>query len=98
MSIVGDAVDVVVVGSDVGTKEIDGLNDGRHVGVKVGTCEYVGTFEYVGDVVGVCVVGLRVGTVDIEGLNDGRPVGIGVVGVGALEDVGDCVGMACVQS
>ena len=104
MSIVGNAVGFVVIGSDVGTEEIDDLNDGRSVGVEVGTYKYVGTyeyvgaFEYVGDAVGVCLVGLGVGTEEIEGLNDGRPVGIGVVGVEALDDVGECVGMACVQS
>ena len=37
VSIVGDAVGSVVVGSDVGTKEIDSLNDGRNVGVEFGT-------------------------------------------------------------
>ena len=48
--------------------------------------------------VGAFVVGLFVGFSEMDGLSDGRDVGMGVVGVGALEDVGATVGMACMQS
>lgn len=97
----GEIVGVIDVD---GADEIDGLNDGRHDGTLVyegdneGDLDSVGALEDVGDAVGVCVVGLGVGTKEKDGPNDGSAVGSGVVGVGACESVGDCVGIGCVQS
>lgn len=79
-----------VVGFGVGAEEVEGLNDKVVVGIGV---DGVGTLERVGDVEGPSVVGDIVG-LSVVGFSDGGQV---VNGVGALDHVGDCVGMACAQ-